>query len=185
VEFSKLHRVCREESELEKCKTVLFTHYERIKNIFQYYIGTSSYPTISMNDFTSFSTKCGILDGKYINLSTLDRTLITTNVALHSYTSSAERDLQRYEFLEIIVRLANTRYKDTHMVDNVGDGVDRFLHELIYPNAKSVDGNTFRKYHCYNMKVNELLKKNELVLRKMYESFTHSKKKYVTLQEIQ
>jgi len=52
-----------------------------------------------------------MVDGKWINLAALDRILITTNVALHGLINSAERDLNRYEFLEIIVRIAVAKYK--------------------------------------------------------------------------
>lgn len=42
-----------------------------------------------------------------------DRILITTNVAIHGKISNAERDLNRYEFLELIVRMANALYKES------------------------------------------------------------------------
>lgn len=90
----------------------------RINNIFLYYIGISTYPTIGMNDFTSWANKCEIIDGKQINLATLDRILITTNVALHGLISSAERDLNRYEFLEVIVRLAIAKYRENKVCDS-------------------------------------------------------------------
>lgn len=53
----------------------------------------------------------------------------------------------------------------------------------MYPNSKSVDGEKFRRFNCYNVKVNELLKKNEPVLKKVYESYTHAKKKYILFSE--
>lgn len=46
-----------------------------------------------------------------------------------------------------------------------------------------MDGEKFRKYHCYAVKVNEILKKNEGMLRKVYDSFTHAKKKWITYDE--
>lgn len=46
-----------------------------------------------------------------------------------------------------------------------------------------MNGEHFRKYFCYNVKTNEVLKKNEVNLWKLYKSFTHSKKKYITLEE--
>ena len=57
------------------------------------------------------------------------------------------------------------------------------LKENIFPCAKSVAGENFRKYHCYNVKSNEILKKNESQLRKVYDSFTHAKKRWVTMEE--
>lgn len=118
--YTKVQRTVKGEEEvLEDIKELLFKHYVKINNIFLYYTGISTYPTISMNDFTSWSNKCNFIDGKWINLSTLDRILITTNVALHGLISSAERDLNRYEFLEIIVRLSIALYKESKVCETI------------------------------------------------------------------
>jgi len=95
--FSKIPRTVKKgqdfDSELAKIKEVLFEHYVRIINIFNFYCGTSSYPTLSMNDFTSFSNTTKILDQEYINLAALDLILVATCVSHHSFVSSAEKDL--------------------------------------------------------------------------------------------
>ena len=46
-----------------------------------------------------------------------------------------------------------------------------------------MDGGHFRKYYCYNIKTNDILKKNEVPLGKLYDSFTNPKKKYITMPE--
>jgi hypothetical protein len=182
--YTKIIRAVKgEEDVLEDIKELLFKHFIKINNIFLYYIGMSSYPTISMNDFTSWANKCNIVDGKWINLAALDRILITTNVALHGLISSAERDLNRYEFLEIIVRLANALYKESKVCESSPEAILKLLNENIFPNSKEVNGEHFRRFQCYNVKVNELLKKNETVIKKIYDSYTHSKKKFITLPE--
>jgi len=111
--YTKIQRTVKGEAEhtIEDIKELLFKHFIKINNIFLYYIGISTYPTIGLNDFTSWANKCDMVDGKWINLAALDRILITTNVALHGLINSAERDLNRYEFLEIIVRIAVAKYK--------------------------------------------------------------------------
>ena len=48
-----------------------------------------------------------------------------------------------------------------------------------------MNGEYFRKYFCYNVKTNEVLKKNEKMLEKLYASFIHPKKRYITLEEAQ
>ena len=73
LDYGKIARLFKkDEGELDQVKEVLYNHYERLNNIFLAYAGASSYPTISMNDFTSFANQCKLLDGKYINLSALD-----------------------------------------------------------------------------------------------------------------
>lgn len=48
---------------------------------------------------------------------------------------------------------------------------------------KAVDGYNFREKHMYNLKCDEILKKNEVVIQKLYESFLNPNKKFVTLDE--
>ena len=87
---------------------------------------------------------------KLLNLSTLDRVFITTNVALHKFSSSAERSLQRYEFMEIIVRLANAKFKDNNVcltskeaIGNLpmkyNNIIDKFVNEHILAFSESVE----------------------------------------------
>lgn len=92
-------------------------------------------------------------------------------------------DHTRYEFIELIVRIADFRFKQTKQTKTIADGIVRVLEEMIYPHAKQMDGEHFRRYHCYAVKVNEILKKNESQIKKVYASFTHSKKKWITKDE--
>ena len=83
-----------------------------MKNMFEYLSSHSTYPTISWNDFTSYCIKSNILD-KHVILSTIDRLFITTNVATHEFRKeNTERVLKRYEFFEMIVRMAIAKYKE-------------------------------------------------------------------------
>lgn len=93
--------------------------------------------------------------------------------------------MTRYEFMEMIVRVANERYKDKKVVKTTCEAIEKVLNDHIYPYAKTMGGEHFRKYQCYNIKTNEILKKNESQIRKIYDSFLHSKKKYITVQECQ
>ena len=142
VGFSKLFRVCKSDDiELLKVKAKLWDHYPRLMNIFLFEIGRSDNPTISWNDTTSFATRTGILDKVTIDLSTFDRTFILTNVNSHGFFSSAERNLNRYEFLEILVRFANIKMKEkTKRVLTTTDAIELLLYECVYPHCKMADG---------------------------------------------
>ena len=189
MNFSKIKKICknkRDESsaEYEAVKGVLFDHFVRIKNIFLWESGHSTYPTIQSLPFLSFAQNCKITDNnnKRVDISAIDIIFVGTCVANHSFKNNAERDLNRYEFLEIIVRLANAKYKESGVVRTTCEAIEKLLNDNIYPNTKEMDGELFRKYYCYNVKVNEILKKNEVQLKKVYLSFTHAKKRYVTLE---
>ena len=56
MEHSKLPRLFKKSpEEYAAVKECLFNNYEQIVNIFTFYVGMSSYPTISMNDATAFA----------------------------------------------------------------------------------------------------------------------------------
>jgi len=95
----------------------------------------SEYPIVSWNDFTIFCNRCKIPD-KACNLSTIDRIYIATNVNQNVAGAQGDRDLVRYEFLEILVRLANTKYKDTGISPNSTEALRKLLDENIFPNIE-------------------------------------------------
>ena len=123
---------------------------------------------------TSFGGKCKFFEppGKLTNTD-LDLIITATCVSNNQYVNSQLTDLTRYEFLEMIVRVADDKYKKTKIVKTIAEGISKVIEELIYPHAVSMDGENFRRYHCYAVKVNEILKKNESQIKKVYASFCH------------
>lgn len=98
--------------------------------------------------------------------------------------------MNRYEFLEIIVRFALLKYRDAkdQICKTATEAINKLMNEKIYPNAETLDGWQFRQRCLYNVKVNEFLRKNLEAIEKIYKtpngiiSF-HSKKKWITVQE--
>lgn len=81
LKFSKISRLCRADADKEELEACIERHYLKLKNIFLFYVAKSeSYPTIGIKDFTGFCYRSKILD-RNLNLATLDRLMITTNVS--------------------------------------------------------------------------------------------------------
>lgn len=135
LSYSKIARIIKNnDSELQSVKDLIWDNYSRLRNIFLTLILNSEYPIITWNDFTILCNKCKVVD-KICNLSIIDTIYIATNVSLNN-NQNADRDLSRYEFLEIIVRLANEKFKKTGMVQTYSQALQRFLNEYIYPNIE-------------------------------------------------
>jgi len=81
---------------------------------------------------------------------------------MHGFKNSAERDLTRYEFIELMVRIANMKFKKPGICSTYAASFDKLMKEHIQPYSKWMDGDEFRKQKCYDVKVNEVLKKNEI-----------------------
>lgn len=171
----------------------LWEHYDRLQNIWLYEVGHSSACTISWNDFTFWCKNNKILDGGAISLADFDRTFILTNVNTHGKTSSAERNLNRYEFLEILVRFAKMKYFDggpAQICRSLDVSIHKILADCVFPHSKGVDGVGFRMHNLYNVKVNEILSRNIVVIDKIYKDKNanaiisyHAKKKHILLDE--
>lgn len=75
-------------------------------------IGTSSnYPSISWLDYVSNSFKWKIV-GQDLTSQDIDRTFIATNYSEVAIDNNDDKTLCRYEYLEIVVRLAKIKYFD-------------------------------------------------------------------------
>jgi hypothetical protein len=72
----------------------------------------SSYPTITMIDFSNMCQLSGMMD-KNLTIGTLDRLFIATNVELVDMDDNPDNELCRFEYLEILVRIAGAKFKDT------------------------------------------------------------------------
>lgn len=77
------------------------------------------------------------------------------------YKNGAERELHRYEFLEVNVRLSLSKYKEPKVVPTLSEAFDKIMTEDVTPNNTAVDGYNFREEHMYNLKCDEIFKKNE------------------------
>ena len=103
----KIPRFVKDQADQQKCWDIITEHFKKLKDIFITLSAKSMFPNISWIDFTTFCDHCKVLD-KNVVLATIDRLFIATNVELDSSSPSENPDkaLCRYEFFEILVRLA-------------------------------------------------------------------------------
>ena len=113
-------------------RETLLRHYLVLKNIFLMVASNSTYPTIGLNDFTEFCRVSKIFD-KHVGLATVDRKFINTNQSTNKYKNSAERDLHRYEFVEVVTRLAIEKYKEPKIVETTAEAIEKLLVEDVIP----------------------------------------------------
>jgi len=100
------------------CNQIIMQKADLIKEIFVNLIAVSSYPCVGLMDYGDFVVKCRIKeDSLGCNQSAIDRTFIAAKIQKGGSTDSKVENgignaMQRYEFFEVIVRLAQMRYKD-------------------------------------------------------------------------
>lgn len=70
--------------------------------------------------------------------------------------------------MEIIIRMAIVKYRDTKVVKNVQAAVQRFLEQDLFPNTRWLDGFMFRQENLYNLKVDETFRENKTEVAKIF-----------------
>ena len=78
------------------------------------YIGLMShvdYPCIGWMRFCSFCKDCKIVD-KHTTFSVIDRCFMAANVEVVDMQDNPDRALQRYEFFETLIRIAQVKFKE-------------------------------------------------------------------------
>lgn len=183
----KLTRVCKVEKTKKAVMGVLQTHYVELKSIFQDLVAKSgsTEPTLGMTELTQFAYTCKVLDAS-LNLVTFDRIFTATCAPTNKQKPAGEKRLHRYEFIELLVRLAQAKYADK-ITDTskkryayqqnaepsltLADLLQSFISKDLLPNVKMVDYHALRHQHIYQNKVDELLRKNEMVIAKLYNAF--------------
>jgi hypothetical protein len=120
-----------------------------------------------MIDFGNYCKSVGLMD-KNVTTSTLDRLFISTNVELVEMDDNPDKSLQRFELLEIMIRISGAKYKDVGGAVNYADGLKKILDGHIKPHSDGLlQGQNFREKYIWTLKINDILYANLLQLQKV------------------
>ena len=107
-------KFCKDEQEVKRCEEVIRKHYGGLKHIFVTLISTDDFPNIGFNTFSRFCDRAKIADRVKLTQSVLDGMFIAANweeKGADENDDNPDRALCRFEFMEIIVRIADFKYK--------------------------------------------------------------------------
>jgi hypothetical protein len=68
----------------------------------------------------------------------IDRTFIATNFEEVDLEENDDKALCRYEYIEIIARLAKIKYYDRGKTKTVAAATEKLITEYLFPNSKNV-----------------------------------------------
>ena len=118
--YNKLNRFIKDPTELARTYDVLRKYYRPLRDQFFTQISKEkSYPVIDWIDFTDYCKDVNVMDGKNLKMSDVDRIFIATNVEIEDQEANDDRSLCRFEFYEIITRMAKTKYLESKKVDTM------------------------------------------------------------------
>jgi len=159
--YNKLNRFIKDPGELARTYDVLRKYYRPLRDQFFTQISKeNSYPVIDWIDFTDYCKDVDVMDAN-LKMSDVDRIFIATNVEIEDQEANDDRSLCRFEFYEIITRMAKTKYLESKRVDTMSQAVERILLDSILPNAKmKYESVEWRKTFLWTLEVDDLFKAN-------------------------
>lgn len=92
--------------------------------------------------------------------------------------------LVRFELWELLVRISNLKYRETGLVKTYPEALEKLIKERLIPFAASEPWQGFRDKELWTMDVNDVLEANSENLRKIYQTYFSSVKKYLTYDDI-
>ena len=109
------------------------------------------------------------LDDKYCTVATIDRAFIATNVEIEDLEDNPDRDLCRYEFYEIIARIADEKYRKSKICSTLPEAVEMILRENIYKNSPFViPWQKWRSEELWTILIDDLYRANLEALNKLF-----------------
>ena len=166
----KLHKFVKDPKEMASTLQVLKKFYPQLKNQFNSQIGSpKTYPFIGLVDFANFCEEWDIL-GDDLTRQQVDQAFIATNFEEVDLDNNDDKKACRYEFLEMIVRLAKVKFVDTGKVDTINDATYQLLSEFIIPNTTDVmPWQEFREDELWCLDVDDLFKANSSSIDQLYK----------------
>lgn len=126
-----------------------------LKDIYTTLISISNYPNVNWLEFTAFVRSAEIMDA-HVSLSVIDRLFIATNVELEQINENPDRALCRYEFFEILVRIAGWKFKDSRQVTTYSEALQKLLSEHILGRNFRMPWQDYRQTKVWSNEVNLL-----------------------------
>jgi hypothetical protein len=132
----KIPKLVKDTRDLDLLKKFLRENYKRIRETYKHNAGISlvnGVPAIGTNVLSEIVTNTNLADAKHLKLSDIDVEFIATNVTSNYQGKlkhmNPDRHLCRFEFMELIVRLAITKYKKIRPQMTITSMVEKILKE--------------------------------------------------------
>ena len=158
---NKLSRFIKDPEDLQRTYEMLLKYYRPLRDFFFQQISNhKSYPTIDWNDFVLICKNWGIIDQNLV-ISDVDIIFVATNVEIEDQEGNDDRSLCRFEFYEIITRMANKKYLEKKIEPTIADSLERLLVEHILPMGYlKMDSQRWRWLFLWILPVDDILKAN-------------------------
>ena len=169
------------DEEMSELKEELRKGYKIFKIAYKYLsgIGTGSGGVFSipLNAYTDFVKQIDLVNGKDIRFAESDTQFLTMNKRSKNSYLNPGVALIRFQFLEILVRLAIKRYEETGLTNSKAEAVKMMYERNLIPFYSKNDPQKFRDERYWNEEVDNIFKSHLQLFEYLYKTYggTHMK----------
>ena len=175
----KVPRLIKDQIELQKIKDMLSSRYNVIKEIYKYYSSISPSGeiwSIGQMVFTDICNESKLLDNNF-RLSDIDFHLKGALFQEVRNPRSPPNSLVRFQFMEILVRIALDKYFKSGICTSQSQAVLNLMDNNIILNLGHVSAQKWRSERYFFMSVETVIKANMALLQYTYSSYSSKKVK--------
>jgi len=108
----------------------------------------------------------------------IDRIFIATNFEAEDIEENDDKGLCRYEWVEIMARMAKAKFTDKKVVDTVYEACELLLGGYVVPNSiEKMGWQSFRDEQLWTLDVDDMLKANLQGVDALYRMFATTQQK--------
>jgi len=175
------------DKETAEIKKEVWEDYDVITHAFDFYAACSrgSGFSVKLNAYSDFLDDCFIPEenSQHCSRQVMDTIFVVTNAedddaCAKENKANADRELMRFEWVEMLVRVAFAKYVDTGHVDDPSEAIDEMCDSNILAHlepAAAQHRNDFRNDRLYNEEVDDIYRPKLLLLKKIFEANTKDK----------
>lgn len=162
-----------DDEELSRVKEELKKAYWSIRDAFKYYSSISSSTgsctfALSLNSYTDYLKYAGVYKNKNITITDTDTLFFTTNKREKATVLNPGNALVRYQFLEIIMRLALKHSKKSDPAESIRE----FSTKIIENSLKTGKAQDFRLKRYWNEYSDNVFRFYSDLLKEVYNNFS-------------
>ena len=135
MKYSKIKKFVKDPKDYNDICEAILENYETIFEQYLYGQGISKYPTVGMIHFTNICQQWKCIDKKSLAVSDIDRVFFAVNFEegadADELDDNPDNELCRYEFFELIVRMAKLKYENMKLGLSVANSFRKFLEDHI------------------------------------------------------
>lgn len=178
MEVIKLYYFIRGE-DLKMCERSVLFNFSDLKKIFTILAAKSNYPVVSWTAFVDYCRECDILD-ETVTTERLFEAFELVNEENQKINNpmvnNPEDELQRYEFIELLFRVAGMKYIETKVCDSYNRAFNLLLNDHIFKHPMKDMWQEFRDKYLWKQDVCDMLYRNRSYIEKIFKDYIREDK---------